>query len=154
MRPYYLDTSALVKHYVTEAGSAWLESVVFQPDDVLTLTSRVTMVEVWSALARRRREVSISPQHHSEALDAFREDCLIRYRFVEFDLPVIESAGQLLERYPLRAYDAVQLASALAASRVLAEASLPLPVFLSADDHLLAVADAEGLLTDNPNLHP
>jgi len=28
------------------------------------------------------------------------------------------------------------------------------PVFLSADDHLLALAEAEALSTDNPNLHP
>jgi hypothetical protein len=26
--------------------------------------------------------------------------------------------------------------------------------FLSADDNLLAIANAEGLFTDNPNLHP
>jgi len=87
MTPYYLDTSALIKHYVAESGSAWLDSVVFQADDVLILTSRVTMIEVWSALARRRREASISPQHHVDALDAFHEDSLLRYRFVEFELP-------------------------------------------------------------------
>ena len=54
MTPYYLDTSALIKHYVAESGSAWLDSAVFQSDDVLILTSRVTMVEAWSAPARRR----------------------------------------------------------------------------------------------------
>lgn len=154
MTPYYLDTSALIKHYVAESGSAWLDSVVFQADDVLILTSRVTMVEVWSALARRRREASISAQHHADALDAFREDSLIRYRFIEFELPVIEAAGQLLERHPLRAYDSAQLASALVAGRTLADAVLPQPTFLSADDSLLAIAQAEGLLIDNPNLHP
>ena len=82
MTPYYLDTSALIKHYVAETGSAWLDATVFQADDVLILTSSVTMVEVWSALARRRREASISAQHHADALDAFREDSLTRYLFV------------------------------------------------------------------------
>jgi predicted nucleic acid-binding protein len=67
---------------------------------------------------------------------------------------VIECAGQLLDRHSLRAYDAVQLASALVASRALADAALPLPVFLSADNDLLVIAQAEGLPTDNPNLHP
>lgn len=154
MTPYYLDTSALIKHDVAESGSAWLDSAVFQADDVLTLTSRVTMVEVWSALARRRREASISAQHHADALDAFREDSLLRYLFVEFELPVIEAAGRLLERHPLRAYDSVQLASALVAGRSLADAALPQPTLLSADDSLLVFAQAEGLRTDNPNLHP
>ena len=36
----------------------------------------------------------------------------------------------------------------------LAEAALPMPIFLSADDRLLTVALAEGLPADNPGLHP
>ena len=35
MTPYYLDASALIKHYVAELGSPWLDSTVFQEDDVL-----------------------------------------------------------------------------------------------------------------------
>jgi predicted nucleic acid-binding protein len=153
MTPHYLDTSALITRYVDEPGSAWLDSVVFRADDVLILTSRVTVVEVWSALARRRREASISARDHADALDAFREDSLLRYRFIEFELQVIEAAGQLLQRHPLRAYDSVQLASALVAGRALADAALPQLTFLSADDNLLAFAQAEGLLIDDPNLH-
>jgi predicted nucleic acid-binding protein len=153
MTTYYLDTSALIKHYVAESGSAWLDSVVFEAEDVLILTSRLTIVEVWSALARRRREASISAQHHVDALNAFREDGLIRYLFIEFEPPVIEAAGQLLEQHPLRAYDSVQLASALVAGQTLVDAALPQPTFLSADGSLLTFAQAEGLLTDNPNLH-
>ena len=38
MRLYYLDTSALIKHYVAEPGSAWLEATAYQPEDVLALT--------------------------------------------------------------------------------------------------------------------
>ena len=84
MMPYYLDTSALIKRYVAEQGSQWVEAVVSEPDDALLLTSRVTMVEVWSALARRKREASISSQDHADALAAFHEDCLAPYHFVEF----------------------------------------------------------------------
>jgi predicted nucleic acid-binding protein len=51
MTPHYLDSSALIKRYVAEPGSDWLKVTVFEPDDTLLLTSRVTMVEVWSALA-------------------------------------------------------------------------------------------------------
>ena len=125
-----------------------------QPDDALLLTSRVTMVEVWSALARRRREASISLEHHADALHAFREDCLRRYRFVEFEESVYELAGRLIARHPLRAYDAVQLASALVASRALTGAGLAPPTFLCADEHLLAAAQGEGLVGIDPSLHP
>jgi len=154
MKPYYLDSSALIKRYVAEVGSAWLDATVFAPDDVLKLTSRVTVVEVWSALARRRREASVSAQNHADALAAFREDCATRYLFVELEMPVVEEAGRLLERHILRAYDAVQLASALIASRALTGAGFVQPTFLCADDHLLAVAQTEGLPTDNPSIHP
>ena len=63
-------------------------------------------------------------------------------------------ADYYLERYPLRAYDAVQLASALLTRDTLQTIGLPPLTFLAADDRLLAVAQAEGLATDNPSAHP
>jgi predicted nucleic acid-binding protein len=65
-----------------------------------------------------------------------------------------EAAGELVGRYPLRAYDAVQLASALRAQADLSQAASLTLTFLAADEHLLAAAQAEGLLTENPNRHP
>lgn len=149
----FLDTSALIKHYVAEAGSRWLEATIFEPSDNVLLISRITVVEMRSALARRKREASIQPQDHADALTALSEDCLIRYRFVEFEAPVVDLAGELLDRYVLRAYDAVQLASALATNRLLIDANLAPLVFVSADNNLLAAAQAAGLQIDNPNLH-
>lgn len=146
---YYLDTSALIKRYVAEVGSRWLINLVNAAP--FLFTSRLTMVEVRSVLARRKREVSITTQDHNDALGAFVEDCLAQYRFIEVDLPIVDLASDLLERHPLRAYDAVQLASALRINHVLEAADLMLPTFLSADDRLLTAAQAEGLSTDNPN---
>jgi hypothetical protein len=153
MTQYYLDSSALIKHYVAEPGSHWLRATVLERDDTLLLTSRVTMVEVWSALARRQREASISLTHHADALQAFREDCLKKYRFVEFEPSVYELAGRLIDRHPLRAYDAVQLASALVSGRTLTGAGLSPPTFLCADNRLLLAAQKEGLVGINPSLH-
>lgn len=112
------------------------------------------MVEVWSALARRRRETSISAQHHADALAAFREDCQTCYRFVEFEQDVYELAGTLLKDHALRAYDAVQLASALVAAQALTAANLPQPIFVCSDDRLVVAALEQGLPADNPNNHP
>lgn len=153
MISYYLDSSALIKHYVAERGSQWLNGTIFEQTDALLLTSRITVVETRSGLARRRRETSLSVMDHVDALDAFREDSQTRYRFVEVESPVVDLAGDLLERHPLRAYDAVQLASALVISKVLSDAGLPRPILLSADDRLLNSARNEGLQTDNPNSH-
>jgi predicted nucleic acid-binding protein len=65
-----------------------------------------------------------------------------------------EAAGDLVVLHPLRAYDAVQLASALLAQSDLARVEAPALTFLTADDRLLVIAEAEGLRTDNPNRHP
>ena len=154
MNVWYLDSSALVKHHVEETGSSWINATLFEPLDNLLLSSRVTIIEVRSALARRKREASISLQNHADALAAFHADCVNRYRFVELESPIIELASELLDRYPLRAYDAIQLASALQAGPVLTAAGFSRPRFVSADERLLAVAQSEGLRTDNPNRHP
>lgn len=151
---YYLDASALVKRYVTEIGTGWIRTLVAPADANLLLTSRVTIVEIRSALARRRREESVSSEEHTFALDALRAHSLAQYRLIEFDASVADLAGDLLERYPLRTYDAVQLASVLTVTAVVTDAGLPAPSFLTADDRLLEIADAEGLPTDNPNRHP
>jgi uncharacterized protein len=65
------------------------------------------------ALARRQREGSLSTNQASQILQAFRYHFDTQYQKVEL-LPVVtQMAGQLVNRHPLRAYDAVQLASAL-----------------------------------------
>lgn len=111
------------------------------------------MVEVYSALARRRREGSVPASDCSIAAQAFTAHSATEYEFVELNLDVVALARDLLERHPLRAYDAVQLASALVANHALQAAHLPSLVFLSADDRLNAAAVVEGLTVDNPNAH-
>ena len=154
MISYYLDTSALGKRYVTEVGSGWVRALTAPTTGNALVTARITMAEMYSVLARRRREGSVSPDACATAAQAFTAHCSAEYRFIELELNVIDGARNLLERYPLRAYDAVQLASALAASQALVDRGLEPLIFVSADDRLLNVAAAEGLATDNPHLHP
>jgi predicted nucleic acid-binding protein len=153
MTPYYLDTSALIKRYVAEVGSRWIITLANSTPNPLLFTSRLTIVEVRSVLARRKREASINSKDHAEALAAFYEDSQGQYRFIELDTTIVELASELLDRYPLRAYDSVQLATALRINQTLEAVGLTPPIFLSADDRLLSVAEAENLPTDNPNRH-
>ena len=67
---------------------------------------------------------------------------------------VVDEAVRLLEAYPLRAYDAVHLATALVAKQRLIDGGLTPLIFLSADDRMNDAASAEGLAVDNPNDHP
>ena len=153
MTAYYLDTSALIKRYVTETGSAWLRNLFQSDADHFFATSRLTMPETYSALARRRREGTVSVTDYNVNIRAFSNDSATTYRFIELTLDVVELSRQLLEQHPLRANDAVQLASALMANRSLTVAGLTALVFMSADDRLNEAATAEGLVVENPNNH-
>jgi hypothetical protein len=63
-------------------------------------------------------------------------------------------AESLLTTYPIRAYDSVQLASALVAEKSLIKAGLASLNFVSSDVRLLLIAGQEGLDTTDPNRYP
>ena len=154
MSCYYLDASALVKRYVDEEGSDWLRATISPARSQLLFTSRMTIVEVISAFARRVRDGSLTLEEFASARDLFRGDCLDEYQIMPPSIAVVDSASALLERHPLRAYDAIHLATALGAQQFLADQNYPALTFLSADDRLNQAAVAEGLAVDNPNAHP
>ena len=120
----YLDTSALVKLYVEEPGREEVENAVQEVRVVAV--SEIGYVEARSALARKEREGSFSPDEHDAAVEQLQWD----YREVYLSRPVtgdlIVHAGELAREHGLRAYDAVHLATALVLreeSRELAETS-------------------------------
>ncbi len=155
MTVYYLDASALSKRYVAETGTPWVRSLITTHPANTVLAARISMVEVVSALARRKREGSVPATECAIAAQGFAEHCARdQYSFIELDMEVVKLAQTLLDKYPLRAYDAVQLASSLKANGILRAARQSGPIFVSADDRLNAVAAAEGLAVDNPNNHP
>ncbi len=131
MTTYYLDSSALGKRYVQEQGSEWIRALTNPLAEHTLLTARISMIEIYSALARRRQEGSVSPTDCDTAAQAFASHSATQYEFVELDLNVVNIARSLLGRHLLRAYDAVQLASALLANRILQAADLPSLIFVS-----------------------
>lgn len=151
---YFLDTSALVKRYVAETGSNWIKSITDSATGNDVAIAQITWVEALSALSRRRREGSLSVDDFDLVLQGFREDFENQYRVIEVDRSLIETAGQLVIQYPLRAYDAVQLASALRVESLFTSIPDIELVFVTADDRLINIAQTEGLFTDNPNNYP
>lgn len=151
MSTYYLDASALIKRYVTETGSSWIRALFRPENGHLFITSRLTLVEVFSAFARRRREGSVAVADYDTNVRAFRSDSATDYRLIDLTTDVVDLSQHLLEQHPLRANDAVQLATALIANRSLTGAGLSGLVFLSADNRLNSVAQAEELVFEDPN---
>ena len=111
---YFFDSSALVKRYVTEVGSAWVQNLTAPTSGHTLIVARITWVELLSALSRLLRMQNISSQHVTTAIGAFRFDWRTQYQTVELTEQITQRAGQLVQNHTLRAYDAVQLASALA----------------------------------------
>lgn len=151
---YFLDSSALLKRYVPEVGTAWIQSITDAQSQNLLIVAHIAWVEICSAIARRQREGSISSTQTNQVLAALRAHWNTQYFIVAIDHTLIDLAGQLVNQHPLRAYDAVQLASALSIQGQLASPSVTSLTFLTADTRLLAIAQSESLLADNPNLHP
>ena len=152
---YFLDTSALVKRYVPEIGSDWILSITDPATDNDLAISQITWVEVHSAFARRLRDRSVSAQRFDLIVQKVREDFENEYRVIDVDQTLIETATELVIQHPLRAYDSVQLASALRfQSTTLLSQPETRVIFVSADNRLLDIAESEGLATDNPNNYP
>ena len=155
MATFYLASSALVKLYVPEEGSQWVESLVAdrrddgRPTHVVAL-SNIGVVEVAAAVARRGREGYLNADRQAAVISAFLGDCERRF----FTLAVLHDqlrlAVTLIGRRALRGYDAVHLAAALELDQHLQDVGLAGLTFVAADSALLSAALAEGLAVIDP----
>ena len=134
----YLDTSALVKLYVTEDGSERVRSALDQAD--LVATAAIAYVEARSAFVRRRSEGGLSPAEYGKAVRSLDADWP-RYLILDVSEPLIRQAARAVESHRLRAFDALHLAAAALFRVRMGE---PL-VFATWDGNLRKVAGKEGL---------
>jgi len=137
---FFLDSSALVKRYVVETGTAWIQALAAPHTSNKLIIARITWVEVLNALSRRQREGNLSPASVTKSIRTFRYDLDMQYQVIEMDRTLAEVAGQLIGKHPLRAYDAVQLASAFQVQSAFERAKSSGLIFLAAGDRLLAIA--------------
>ncbi|MBE9121535.1 type II toxin-antitoxin system VapC family toxin [Tychonema sp. LEGE 07199] len=154
MTIYFVDSSALVKRYISEIGSGWVLNL-FDPalnNDILI--AGITSVEIVAAITRRSRGRSINATDATAACNQFRSDLQSEYQVVEFTESIINSAMALAETYGLRGYDAVQLATGCSINNLCTANNLPAMTFVSADRELNAAATSEGLIVKNPNNYP
>jgi uncharacterized protein len=104
----YLDTSSAIKLYVAEAGSDGVHRLV--RDATVVATSAVTYAETRAALARLRREGALTVAKYRSAKREFDEQWP---SFMTLDATdaLCRTAGEFAERYHLRGFDSVHLAS-------------------------------------------
>ena len=106
----YLDTSALVKLYVAETDSAMIKKLVDAAE--MPSTSRIAYVEARAAFARKRRERAATLRDYRTVVEDFDNDWETFF-IVDVSDALTKRAGQLAEKFALRGYDAVHLASAV-----------------------------------------
>lgn len=136
----FCDTSALVKLYVDEVHAAAVRETAANAE--MVGVSKLAWVELHAALARRAREVPESQPALEAVKQQFTEDWQ-HFAVVETTQTVIVSAGDLADAFALRAYDAVQLASAYRLKQAVDEAVL----FACFDRRLNQAAELLGMTT-------
>lgn len=132
----YFDTSALVKLFLRDERGADVAARVWDASDVV-FTSRIAYPEARAALAAAHRLGRLTAIALARARDALA-DVFVQLTVVELSAPLSESAGDVAERFALRAFDAVHLASAL----TIADAPTSLVTW---DDQLANAARMAGL---------
>jgi uncharacterized protein len=143
---YFLDASALVKLYVQEPGTDRLLPLVDNQSENRFAVLAISVVELRSAIRRRQRAGDIEASVAIAILESLQRHMESRFLRQAVNDTVIDTALEMIDRYALRAYDAVQLAGCLVISRTPAEAF----TFVCSDHRLLEAARSEQLKVLDP----
>ena len=105
----YLDTSAIVKLYTVKPGSSDVKRWVSAAEEVVSCL--IAYVETRSAFARKYRMRQMNDRELSDHRSEFEKDWT-GFLQVPVDAHLVRIAGELAERFGLKGYDAIHLASA------------------------------------------
>ncbi len=148
---YYLDSSAIVKIYIEETGSEWARSLRDRIEMGDILTCEISGAEVFAAFHRRFRAGDISRDDLQNACQLFRQDFVDFFARIPVTKRIVDAGMQFIQKYPLRGYDAIQLATAVSFLNELQKLNGRLLDFVGADKVLNNAARGEGLTVINPS---
>ena len=146
MALFYLETSALVKLYVLEPGTDRLLRIAKAPGNRLAVLA-ISLVEARSAIRRRERARDLDSKSASLILDRLQQHAETRLLRQPVTDVVLDVAMEMIDRYALRAYDAIQLAGCLLVRTMVGPEPL---TFVCADQGLLEAARSELITTFDP----
>jgi len=106
----YLDSSVLAKRYSHEKGSRAV-AVRFESGERI-FTSMLSFGEVHSSFARKFREEGLSVNQLYKIRENFMDDWLFSLNILDVDANTMTELPRLVEKYNLRAGDAIQLSTA------------------------------------------
>jgi predicted nucleic acid-binding protein len=138
----YLDTSAVVKRYVSEAGSEVVDELfkdAYRGMKILSI-SYWNIAEIAVVFDKYERILGLNAKN---LLKNFLREIkilrrLYRFKIIEISPPLLRETIKLILRYHIYAADALQIASAKAVKST---------AFVTGDKRLLSIAEKEGLKT-------
>jgi predicted nucleic acid-binding protein len=136
----FFDTSALIKRYVNEPGRREVLQLLRKNHCIV---SALLPMEVRSALRRRVAEGTLEETRIPAILKRFTADRAF-WTFIDVSREVVASAETLCAAHPLRALDAIHVASAQLFASRLGRSNL---LFVSADERQASAAAAVGMRT-------
>ena len=142
MPVYFFDTSALVKRYHVEAGSAEVDRLFNDPEGNFVISS-LMITEFVSVFDRKMREGIITDADFRFCLSEFSKDMISSLWIIDIDRSHINKSASLVMKHNLRTLDSLHLAVFLN----LASAH---PVMVTSDLSLYNAAVKEGFQAIKP----
>ena len=148
---FYWDASALAKRYTTEVGTPIVNNLFTRFTHARTMCLHICTGEIISILVRKKNAGILTDVVFTQAMSNFRSEVLddAHFSLVSITNSLIEASYQLIEKYSLNATDALILQSAVEVVTTFGRADNNL-VLITSDLRLLRAAQAEGVLTFNP----
>lgn len=148
---HYLDSSAVVKSYINEAGSAWMRSFRRRHQKGELIICEISGAEVFAALHRRSRTGDLSASDLQNACDLFQKDFDAFYTRLAVTKKTVDAGMRLIQKHPLREYDSIPFATAASFVEELRKLDGEILVFVGADKVLNTAASVESLTVINPS---
>lgn len=145
----YLETSALVKLYIRESGTHRLLELAAPAAHNRLVILMLTQVEFRSAIKRRENAAEIPARIAIQLTETFSQHLASRFITLPVTNFMLGLASEFVDCYSLRAYDAIQLGGC---ASLKGSSPNDVPIFVCADQVLLAAAKQEGMTVLDPTV--
>lgn len=150
---YFIDSSALVKAYASEAGTPAVDALLDGSPGKIYVSS-VVILETAAALARIRRTQRMRQKTYARARERFLDHCKTRFHVVHPPALLITAAMGMIDSYRMRSaggFDLLHIATAEYIRKLLPGGMLS---FMCCDQGLRSVAEERGFTVFDPMNDP
>lgn len=146
---YFVDSSALIKAYVSEAGTPAVLAVLDGLPGSVYVSSTV-IIETAAAIARLRRAHRVRERLYLKARDTFREHCRTQFHVVHPPAAVVNATLGMVDAYRMRSaggFDLLHIATAEYIQTLLPRGTIAL---MCCDEGMRTIAEERGFGVFDP----